>query len=72
MSNPMANYYELTLTSTSKEELEKIQFQLTKTLFEPHWKVTTGNIEERCEHGIDLNEDFAPFCCTEEMKGGDN
>ena len=46
-------YYELTLTSTSKEELEKIQFQLTKTLFEPHWKVTTGNIEERCEHGIE-------------------
>ena len=44
-------YYELTLTSTSKEELEKIQYWLIRT--PAGKKVDNGRIEERCEHGIE-------------------
>ena len=47
----MSNYYELTVSSSNRGDLEKLQQEVRKS-------VEVEAIIERCEHGTNLSEGF--------------
>lgn len=57
----MSNYYELTISSSNRGDLENL-WDILQELGILGKGIEMGNIIERCEHGTNLNLDYP---CTE-------
>ena len=51
-------YYEITIGSTNRDDLEWIRYQITEVLNTSSWdRLDVENIIQRCEHGVNITYD---------------